>query len=142
MIFQKTKGIHIDGRKHMSKVLPMEEYLNPKTVYIHLLKNIGPIKPIVAVGDTVKIGQVIAMREGFGEMNVSSSISGTVKSIKKVWHPSGRMVDALEIENDFKNTLDESIMPTKDIESLTREQLIQKMKDAGLTGMGGAGFPS
>ncbi len=142
MIFQKTKGIHIDGRKSISKKLPMEEYFNPDTVYIHLIKNIGPLRPIVEVGQEVNVGQVVAVKEGFGEMNVHSSVSGTVTAIKKVWHSSGKMVDALEIKNDLKNTLDPSIKQNKNPSSFTREQYIQMMKNAGLTGLGGAGFPA
>lgn len=142
MIFQKTKGIHIDGRKALSKNLPLQEYFDPEFVYIHLIKPIGPIKSIVEIGDEVKVGQTIALREGFGEMNVHSSISGTVTAIKKVWHSSGKMVEALEIKNDFKNTLDDSIKPTKNIPSLTREELVNMMKDSGLVGLGGAGFPT
>ena len=142
MIFQKTKGLHIDGRKSMSKKLPLEEYFNPEIVYIHLLKNIGPLKAIVQVGDAVKVGQTVAVREGFGEMNVHSSVSGTVTAVKKVWHASGKMVEALEIKNDFLNTPDDSIKPNKSIDSLTREDLINLMKEAGLTGLGGAGFPT
>ncbi len=142
MIFQKTKGIHIDGRKSMSKNLPLQEYFNPEFVYIHLVKPIGPIKSVVEIGDEVKAGQTIAVREGFGEMNVHSSISGTVTGIKKVWHSSGKMIEALEIKNDFKNTLDDSIKPNRNIESLTREELCVMMKDSGLVGLGGAGFPT
>jgi len=142
MIFQKTKGIHIDGRKAMSKHLEMEEYFNPQTVYIHLLKNIGPLKPVIEVGSPVKVGQIVAVREGFGEMNVHSSVSGTVTAIKKVWHSSGKMVDALEIKNDFQNTPDDSIKPNKNADSLDRQHLIDLMKQGGLTGLGGAGFPT
>ena len=142
MIFQKTKGIHIDGRKSISKNLPLQEYFDPEYVYIHLVKPIGPIKATVEIGDEVKIGQTIAVREGFGEMNVHSSISGTVTAIKKVWHSSGKMVEALEIKNDFKNTLDDLITPTKNISSLTREELVNMMKNSGLVGLGGAGFPT
>ena len=142
MIFQKTKGMNIDGRKSMSKTLPLEEYFNPEYVYIHLLKSIGPLKALVKDGDNVTVGQTIAVREGFGEMNVHSSISGTVTGIKKVWHSSGKMVEAIEIKNDFKNTLDESIKPNKKLASLNRQNLIDMMKDSGLTGLGGAGFPT
>jgi len=142
MIFQKTKGTHIDGRKSMSKQLPLEEYFNPEIVYIHLLKNIGPLKPVVEVGATVKVGQVVAVREGFGEMNVHSSISGTVTAVKKVWHSSGKMVDALEIKNDFQSTPDDSIKPNKEADVLSRQGLIDLMKRSGLTGLGGAGFPT
>lgn len=111
-------------------------------MYIHLIKNIGPLISKVEVGDSVLVGQVVAVREGFGEMNVHSSISGTVTAIKKVWHASGKMVNAIEIKNDFKNNLDPSIKPNKNIDSLKREDLIDLMKNAGLTGLGGAGFPT
>jgi Na+-translocating ferredoxin:NAD+ oxidoreductase subunit C len=142
MIFQKTHGIQIDGRKDMSKKTPLEEYFNPEYVYIHLLKNIGPLKSTVNVGDKVKVGQIVAIREGFGEMNVHATISGEVTAIKKAWHPSGKMVDAIEIKNDFKNDPDPSIHPNKAIDALTKEELIDMMKEAGLTGLGGAGFPT
>lgn len=142
MIFQKTKGIHIDGRKDMSKKQPLKEYLNPGFVYIHLLQGNSPLKPVVEVGATVKVGQTVALREGFGAMNIHASISGTVTAIKKVWHSSGRMVDALEIQNDYTNTLDESIKERKNIDSLSREELVDLMKESGLSGLGGAGFPA
>lgn len=142
MIFQKTSGIHIDGRKGMSKVQPLKDYLDPEFVYIHLLQGNSNLKPIVEVGDAVKVGQTVALREGFGAMNIHSSISGSVTAVKKVWHSSGKMVNALEIKNDFKNSLDESIKPRKNIDSLTREQLVEIMKESGLSGLGGAGFPT
>jgi len=142
MIFQKTKGIHIDGRKGMSKNRPMQDYLNPETVYIHLLQGNSNLKPVVEVGDSVKVGQTIALREGFGAMNIHSSISGSVTAMKKVWHSSGKMVNAFEIKNDFKNTLDESIKPNKNVDSLSREELVNMMKEAGLSGLGGACFPT
>lgn len=142
MIFQKTKGIHIDGRKGMSKHTPLQEYLNPEFVYIHLLQQNSILKQVVEVGETVKVGQVVAVREGFGAMNIHASISGTVTAVKKVWHCSGKMVNAIEIKNDFKNTLDDAIKPNKNIDLLTREELVNMMKEAGLSGLGGAGFPA
>ena len=142
MIFQKTKGIHIDGRKGMSKDNPMVEYFDPEFVYIHLLQGNSPLKQVANVGDLVKVGQVVAVREGFGAMDIHASISGEITAIKKVWHSSGKMVNALEIKNDYKNTLDESIKPNKNIDSLSREELIEMMKKSGLSGLGGAGFPT
>ncbi|MCK4551659.1 MAG: RnfABCDGE type electron transport complex subunit C [Tenericutes bacterium] len=142
MIFQKTKGIQIDGYKEMCKNSPLNEYFNPEFVYIHLLQGNSLLKQIVEVGESVKVGQTIALREGFGAMNIHASISGTITAVKKVWHSSGKMVNALEIKNDFKNILDESIKPSKDIDSLTKEDLIEMMKNAGLSGLGGAGFPT
>jgi electron transport complex protein RnfC len=142
MILQKASGIHIEGKKSLSKKMPLKEYLDPKTVYIPLVQQACPLKRIVEIGDLVAIGQVIALREGFGEMPIHASISGKVTGIKKVWHASGRMVEAIEIENDFENRLDASIKPETNPDLLTREQLVDKMKQAGLVGLGGAGFPT
>lgn len=142
MILRKAKGIQIDNLKDMSKKLPLKEFLNPQFVYIHLIQQQTPLKRVVEVGDKVKLGQVVALREGFGSMPIHSSISGTVTAIKKVWHSSGKMVDSIEIENDFLNVLDESIQPEKNVDKLTRDQLVEKMKNAGLSGLGGAGFPT
>ncbi len=142
MIFHKAKGIWIDGRKSMSKTLPLREYLNPQYVYIPLLQQASPLKRVVEVGADVTIGQVVALREGFGAIPIHASVSGKVTAVKKVWHASGRMVDAIEIQNDFQNRMDDSIRPEADIPGLTSGQLIEKMRLAGLSGLGGAGFPT
>jgi electron transport complex protein RnfC len=142
MILNKAKGIRIDGRKSMSKTLPLHEYLNPQFVYIPLLQQNSPLKRIVEIGNDVAIGQVVALREGFGAMPIHASVSGKVTALKKVWHSSGRMVDAIEIANDHLNRMDAGIIPEPDAAILTREQLIDRMKQAGLSGLGGAGFPT
>ncbi|MFA5290200.1 MAG: RnfABCDGE type electron transport complex subunit C, partial [Candidatus Izemoplasmatales bacterium] len=101
-----------------------------------------PLKRMVEIGDTVKIGQVIAMREGFGEMPIHASISGQVTAIKKAWHLSGKMVDAIEITNDHTHTFADSVQPQNEPEKLEKAELIAKMKACGLSGLGGAGFPT
>lgn len=141
MIFHKAKGIHIDGKKALSKVHPMVEYLNPDHVFIPLVERNLKLTPTVEVGDKVKIGQSVA-DDGYGAFTSHASISGEVKAIKKVWHSSGKMVEAIHIENDHKTILDESIKERKDIEGLSRDELIDIMKKAGINGLGGAGFPS
>lgn len=142
MIFHKAKGIQIDGKKELCKQSPLTDYLNPDTVYIPLVHRNLKLEPTVDVGDSVKIGQIIAEVKGYGSFISHASVSGTVKSIKKVWHSSGKMVDSIEITNDHKNVLDDSIKERKDVNNLDRESLIEIMKDAGLTGLGGAGFPT
>lgn len=142
MIFHKAKGLQIDGKKELCKKSPLVDYLNPNTVYIPLVHRNLKLEPKVNVGDLVKIGQVIAEVTGYGSFISHASVSGEVKSIKKVWHASGKMVDAIEIENDHKNTLDDQIQERKNVNELSREELIDIMKNAGLTGLGGAGFPT
>lgn len=142
MILNKATGLWIDGRKAMSKSLPLQEYLNPQFVYIPLLQQNSPLKRVVEVGDSVAIGQVVALREGFGAMPIHASVSGKVTAVKKVWHSSGRMVDAIEIQNDHENRMDASIHQEVDVAVLNREQLVERMKQAGLSGLGGAGFPT
>ena len=142
MILRKAKGIHIDGRKQMSKESPLQEHLNPQFVYIPLIQQTSALKRTVEVGDDILIGQVVALREGFGAMPIHASVSGKVSAIKKVWHCSGKMVDAIEIKNDMLQRMDASIQPEADTTHFTREELIEKMKQAGLSGLGGAGFPT
>ncbi len=142
MIFNKAKGIHIDGRKQMSKELPLHEHLNPQFVYIPLLQGASPLKRTVEVGQDIKIGQIVALREGFGAMPIHASVSGKVTAVKKSWHCAGRMVDAIEIENDHLQRMDDAIRPEADVTHFTRDELIEKMKQAGLSGLGGAGFPT
>lgn len=142
MVNQTAKGVRIDGKKAMSKHDGLQEYLNPQVVYIPLIQQTETLKRLVEVGQEVKIGQVVATREGWGPIPVHASVSGKVSAIKKVWHASGKMVDAIEIQNDGKQTLAETIRPEADVASLTKEQLVEKMKLAGLSGLGGAGFPT
>jgi len=142
MILQKASGVRIDGRKQMSKTAPLHEVLNPRFVYLPLLQQNAPLKRVVEVGASVKIGQVVALREGFGAMPIHASVSGKVTAVKKAWHSSGRMVDSIEIENDNQNQLDDAIRPEADTDRFTRDDLVQKMQNAGLSGLGGAGFPT
>jgi electron transport complex protein RnfC len=142
MIQHKAKGVRIEGFKQMSKTAPLYEILNPRFVYIPLLQQNAPLRRTVEVGDLVKIGQVVAVREGFGAMPIHASVSGKVTAVKKAWHASGRMVDSIEIENDMQNALDDCIRPEADTDGFTREDLVKRMQDAGLSGLGGAGFPT
>ena len=140
MAFKKAGGLHIDGRKEMSLDTNLVEYLNPETVYIPLIQQ-SPLTPLVKAGDKVKMGTVVAERvDRFGHP-VLSSVSGEVVGIKKVWHSSGKMLDMIEIKNDFLDEIDEAWKPI-DLENITQEELISVMKQVGLVGLGGAGFPT
>lgn len=131
------KGIHPPHNKRTSE-LALAECPTPQTVYIPLSQHIGkPATATVAVGDHVKAGTLIGAADGFVSANIFSSVSGTIQAIEKRKTPVGSC-DHIVIENDGSyETV--SLPPMGEI---TRESVIERMKQAGLAGMGGAGFPS
>ena len=108
-------------------------------VRIPMNMHIGaPCTPIVKKGDKVDFGQVIGEPSGIA-VPIHASVSGTVKSVKKTLLGTGVLVDVVEIENDFENRLHESIKPPK-VE--TKEEFLKAVRDSGIVGLGGAGFPT
>ena len=137
-------GVHPSERKGFSEHIALERFPEPKTVVISMSQHLGaPANPIVQVGDTVKVGQKIAEAAGFISAPVHSSVSGTVVAIEPRLHATrGSEVMAVVIESDGKNTLYESVKPNKDLEDLTPDEIIEIVREAGIVGMGGAGFPT
>ncbi|MDY0063524.1 MAG: RnfABCDGE type electron transport complex subunit C [Bacilli bacterium] len=144
MFLRSIKGIHITehpGHKHLSLNVEASSYLNPEYVYIPLVEG-SPCECLVKENDQVKVGQVVAMRTGRFGLPVHASVSGVVTAVnKKMWHASGVMVQMIEIKNDFQETLDDSIKKN-DVENLSKEQLIEIIKNCGIVGLGGSGFPT
>lgn len=101
-----------------------------------------PANPVVQVGDTVKVGQKIGEAAAFISSPVHSSVSGTVTAIEERGHATRGTCLSVVIRSDGKNTLDESVKPHKDLESLTPDEIVEIVKEAGIVGMGGAGFPT
>ena len=133
-------GIHPAEKKEPSRGNPIP--LQPPLVIIPLRQHIGtPCRPLVKVGDQVKIGQKIGDGEGLC-VPVHASISGTVTAIGPNLHPGGGMVDAITIRNDGQNTLSPDLNPVPDPETLTAEELLDRIREAGIVGMGGAAFPT
>ena len=135
-------GVHPYDGKELSKEKPIKVYLPKNDLVFPLSQHIGaPAKAIVAKGDHVLAGQMIAEMGGFVSAAIHSSVSGTVKSISKVRNNMGNMVDAVIIENDG---LYESVETQKaeSYDTLTKEEIIQKIQEGGVVGMGGAGFPT
>lgn len=137
-------GVHPSEHKEFSENIALERFPEPKTVVISMSQHLGaPANPIVQVGDTVKVGQRIGEAAGFISAPVHSSVSGTVVAVEPRLHATrGSEVMAVVIESDGKNTLHESIKPNKDLESLTPDEIIEIVREAGIVGMGGAGFPT
>lgn len=136
-------GIHAPHFKEQTEKMPIEDAIEPKYVVIPLSQHIGaPCEPLVAVGEHVKVGQKIGESKAFVSAPVHSSISGTVKRIELHQTPGGSKVKSIVIESDGLFEVHESVNPKGNIEDLSKDEILGIIKDAGLTGMGGAGFPT
>jgi electron transport complex protein RnfC len=136
-------GVHPSERKEYTEHLPLVRFPDPEVVVIPLSMHAGaPANPIVEVGDTVKVGQKIGEAAGFISSPVHSSVSGTVIAIENHAHATRGECLSVVIRSDGKNTVHESVQPHKDLDSLTPEEIVDIVREAGIVGMGGAGFPT
>lgn len=134
-------GIHPYEGKELSKDHPIEKYLPKGDLVYPLSQHIGaPSVPCVKKGDTVLAGQKIADAGGFVSVPLHASVSGTVKSIEKHLNATGSMVDCIVIEND-QQYQEVEYQETR-LEDLTKEEILNRIKEGGVVGMGGAGFPT
>ncbi len=136
-------GIYPPGYKEPTAHLGIEKAVEPSVVSIPLQQHAGaPCQPLVKVGDRVTVGERIGESDAFISALVHSSVSGTVKKITNIPDAGGGEVQAVVIESDGLNEVHPSIKPVGDIESLTPEEIVVAVKDAGIVGMGGATFPA
>ena len=134
-------GVHPFDGKEFSKDKPIKELLPEGDMVFPLSQHIGaPAVPVVAKGDHVLAGQLIAEAGGFISANIHSSVSGTVKAIEPRTLATGGKCNSIIIENDGKYEEVEYVK-TK-FEDLTNDMIREKVKAAGVVGMGGAGFPT
>lgn len=134
-------GIHPKYKKEMSTGITNFSQITPAQVVIPLQQHIGkPCDPLVQVGDQVVIGQKIGDGDGLC-VPVHASVSGKVIAVEPRPHTSGRDVMAIVIENDFKDTEIEKIISEKPLEEMETDDILGKIRDAGIVGMGGAAFP-
>ncbi len=135
-------GAHPYDGKKMSRDCPIE-ILNPGDTLVYpLSQHIGAMaKPLVKAGDRVLVGQKIAENGGFISANIHSSVSGTVKAIEKRLVATGGMVDSIIVENDG---MYEEAAPifSGNPDELSKDEIIKIIEEAGIVGMGGAGFPT
>lgn len=135
-------GVHPADKKALSAGKGLTAIESPKQVIIPLLQHIGkPCDPLVKVGDYVYFGQKIGDGEGLC-VPVHASVSGTVTAIEAMPHTNGGTQMAVVIENDFKDAVCPDIVPFKNPEEITAEELFACIREAGLVGMGGATFPT
>ena len=136
-------GIHPPENKYLTEKKPIERAAAPELVVIPLSQHIGaPCKPIVKVGDEVKMGQKIGEAQGFVSVPIHSSVSGKVKTIGPFQHPLGNVQPAITIENDGKDDAVDPLEPLDDIRDVEPKKLIDRIRELGLVGMGGATFPT
>ncbi len=137
-----TGGIHPYDGKDLSKDKPIRDVLPKGELVYPLSQHIGaPAAPVVKKGDHVLVGQMIAEAGGFVSAPIHASVSGTVKGVEKRLTVTGMLADAIIIENDGEYK--EIEWPErKPLESLSGAEILQYVKEAGIVGMGGAGFPT
>ena len=136
-------GIHPVEGKEPTEHLSLVRFPEPETVIIPMSMHLGaPATPIVSVGDKVKLGQKIGEAAGFISAPVHSSVSGEVMAICDCPHATRGTCQSVVIKSDGLNTPDESIAPNKPLNELTPDEIIEIVKNAGIVGMGGAGFPT
>lgn len=134
-------GLHPYDGKELSKDQPIKEYLPQGDLVFPLSQHIGaPAQPIVKKGDRVLVGQKIAEAGGFVSANIHSSVSGTVKSVGPHLTAAGSMVNSIVVTNDGEYETVE--FQTKTLAEMSKEEILEAVKEAGIVGLGGAGFPT
>ena len=136
-------GTHPYDGKDLSKNFPIQPLEACKEMVYPLSQHIGaPAEAIVQVGDTVKVGQTIAKAVGFVSTDICSAVSGTVTKIEPRLTVSGAMVQSIIIENDEQNTAIAGLGEKRALDELSKEEIRKYIQEAGIVGMGGAGFPT
>lgn len=132
-------GLHPYDGKELSKEKPIVEYLPQGDLVYPLSQHIGaPAVACVKKGDRVLVGQKIAEAGGFVSANIHSSVSGTVKAVEPRLTVSGAKVNSIVVENDGQYEQAE-FTP---VEGRDAQSIIGAVKEAGIVGLGGAGFPT
>ena len=135
-------GIHPYDGKDLSRDMPIMELTPGKELVYLLAQHIGaPARACVSKGEHVLVRQKIAEADGLVSAPVHSSVSGTVKAIEKRKNAAGDLVDAIIVENDeqYESVPD---APAVSLDDLTPEEIRKRIREAGVVGMGGAGFPT
>ena len=136
-------GVHPVEGKEPTEHLSLVAFPAPKVAVFPMSMHLGaPATPIVAVGDHVEVGQKIGEAAGFISAPIHSSISGTVIAIEDRPHATRGTCLSVVVENDGLDTIHESVKPNKSLEELTPDEIVEIVKNAGIVGMGGAGFPT
>ncbi|MDP8219958.1 MAG: RnfABCDGE type electron transport complex subunit C, partial [Candidatus Stygibacter frigidus] len=135
-------GVHSHDNKEYSRSAAIESMPVPAKVYVHLSQHIGaPAKAIVKLGDEVLAGQKIAEAGGFVSIPMHAPISGKVTKIASYPHPAGTFGTAIEITGDGEDKWVE-LADDSSYSCLDADEMKKRIAEAGICGMGGAGFPT
>jgi len=135
-------GIHPPDKKDLAKDRAIKEAKSPQRIVIPLSQHLGaPCKPIVSIGQELKKGELIGEAGGFVSAPVHASVSGKVIAIGEFPNAMGKMVSSIVIENDGKEEWT-TLKDNPDYAKLSADELKEKIKAAGIVGMGGAAFPT
>ena len=130
-------GVHLAHHKDASGI-PTEKMPLPTQIVLPMGQHIGaPCQPVVKKGDHVDVGTLVGKAGGFVSADIHSGVSGTVLKLDPIYYNSHTTV--VVIQPDGQQTLDPSIRPPQ-VED--RESFLQAVRDCGLVGLGGAGFPT
>lgn len=143
-VWPLTGGIHPEENKRQSTSVPIKSVPMPDKLILPLSQHAGsPAEPIVAVGDRVLKGQMIARATGFVSVPVHAPTSGTVSAISSeaIPHPSGMHDECITLIPDGKDQWCQ-LQPIDDYKSVEPSTLVELIRQSGIAGMGGAGFPA
>ena len=136
---QVRGGVHVSHHKNTAE-MPVVRINPPQKIVLPMQQHIGaPCEPVVKVGDIVSVGQVVGDTDKFVSAPIHSSVSGKVVAVGDVNLPSGVVTKGVTIESDGEMRQYEGIKPPV-IE--TREDFVKAVRESGLVGLGGAGFPT
>lgn len=132
-------GRHIPDNKHLTGNLAIELMPIVPDYYVAISQHIGkPATLCVEIGETVCEGQLIAKADGFVSANIHSPVCGTVVEVVKRKNAQGKLVDFVHI----KSNGEQKVVTLEPLANPTKEQIVERIADAGIVGMGGAGFPT
>lgn len=142
-MFRPRGGVHPRYRKTATACKPIEIMPLPTLLAVPMSQHLGaPAKPLVKKGDTVKKYQPIGQAAGFVSAAVHAPTSGTVRNVGDAVSAAGRMTVAVEIEPDGKDEAWDGLKPMPDWQARQPSELTARVAEAGIVGMGGAGFPT
>lgn len=135
-------GVHMHDFKELTCNKPVITGESPTSVTIALQQHIGvPCESLVKVGDRVLVGEKIGESKAFMSIPVHSSVSGEVKSISEIITPSGVKCKAITIESDGLDEIGYNVV-NRTIKDVSKEEIVEIIKEAGIAGLGGAAFPT